>query len=179
MGRIHSSKRALVSSVLLRALEDAMSSLPEDDAIGARKFIDDSNEMFCAYCGFIDIDPIYLAEKMKVIIENHDIKIEREYIMSFNWEVINENDSNITKRAKVVGGWILVDAQVCIDISFSNQLSIISNGMTFIPDAKHKWKIEDDKKPENIGEILNDDSVKSANPDDSSRKRKRLRNRND
>ena len=50
--------------------------------------------------------------------------------MSFEWEQIETH----TRRAKVIGGWIVETVNYCAG------KPVIST--IFIPDRKHKWEIE-------------------------------------
>jgi hypothetical protein len=56
-------------------------------------------------------------------------------IIQFAWEIIYKNEpchSQITRRAKVFGGWIVL----------SDTLN--SESMTFVPDPEHLWEVEKD-----------------------------------
>lgn len=95
-----SNYRALIASVLNKAIEDAVkvknphkkkykkSSIKKtlnphyvlrDNtqlAIEARDFLDRRNALFQAYCFMLSIDPEYLSEKIKKEIKRIDIKAE-------------------------------------------------------------------------------------------------------
>lgn len=50
--------------------------------------------------------------------------------MEWKWEVLDE----FTKRAKVIGGWLVVHG------SHTNK-GAISDAMSFVPDSDHQWTI--------------------------------------
>jgi hypothetical protein len=50
--------------------------------------------------------------------------------MVLDWELLDRDEDNRIDRAKVLGGW-LVRFHGCY-----------KGGLTFVPDPKHKWKLE-------------------------------------
>lgn len=56
----------------------------------------------------------------------------------FDWECLYyfniSDNSRSTKRAKVPGGWVLLNVEKDENVNFSSQ------SMVFIPDEKHEWK---------------------------------------
>lgn len=64
--------------------------------------------------------------------------------MQFNWEEIydaGEDNFDVTKRAKVFGGWIV--QHFVLELG-SPPAPCIS--LTFIPDPNHEWVIDDEVK---------------------------------
>lgn len=67
------------------------------------------------------------------------------------WEEIKQNQGAYLCRAKVFGGWLVKETQeVHLDIG-DNHTSVLSNtgyewtsSITFVPDANHEWKINND-----------------------------------
>lgn len=63
--------------------------------------------------------------------------------MKFEWEsiagkIFSKDEGNITRRAKVIGGWIINH------IVWTSKAHAQSESMVFIPDPEHKWEIEKD-----------------------------------
>jgi hypothetical protein len=56
------------------------------------------------------------------------------------WEFINEKDGfrRAQARARIYGGWLVSD----IFNEISNPKRVLSNALTFVPDAEHKWEVE-------------------------------------
>lgn len=61
--------------------------------------------------------------------------------LEHEWEILDE----FTKRAKVIGGWIIEYG------SFSNKGSV-SNSLVFVPDNDHLWTITNLPKREPLPE---------------------------
>lgn len=64
--------------------------------------------------------------------------------MKFEWENIyskgcEENDAELTERAKVPGGWLIKHH---IWIKDKNKNEAIAVSTSFIPDIKHAWSLE-------------------------------------
>lgn len=59
--------------------------------------------------------------------------------MKFEWEVMDDPPYAQTKRANVIGGWIVVHRELWDD----NKGEVL--GMVFIPDPEHLWEVEDEK----------------------------------
>ncbi len=55
--------------------------------------------------------------------------------MKFKWEEIFCESLSITKRAKIIGGWLIIHRELWDDNPGE------SLAMTFVPDPDHKWKI--------------------------------------
>lgn len=56
--------------------------------------------------------------------------------MKFEWEKLDES----TRRAKVIGGWIVQ----CKIFEEGSKGVMISESSVFVPDAHHKWNTDDD-----------------------------------
>ena len=73
--------------------------------------------------------------------------------MKFKWELLDHMDdldeNQMTHRAKVFGGWVLLYTHT-EDNSADMKIEVMSNTMTFIPDAKHEWEIEEEEEEEEI-----------------------------
>jgi hypothetical protein len=57
--------------------------------------------------------------------------------MKFEWDLLvgNYQSQNKTVRAKVLGGWIV--RSIFVDEDYG-----VAQAMVFIPDPKHRWKID-------------------------------------
>ncbi len=64
----------------------------------------------------------------------------------FDWEVIHErrggNVSDVTLRAKIIGGWVL--KSVYVEEGKCHDNLIREHALVFISDPEHKWEIEKD-----------------------------------
>jgi hypothetical protein len=62
--------------------------------------------------------------------------------MKFKWEIIFESESEMnfitTSRAKVPGGWLIVNRTAIIGSKNYTE----SQSMIFLPDPGHLWKID-------------------------------------
>jgi hypothetical protein len=80
------SCKKLISAIITQAIEDSLVWYPSStEALRAKSsalnFIDQKNKVFEIYCGLIDFDHIWLAEKFKKIFKhNQDIKKQAESI---------------------------------------------------------------------------------------------------
>lgn len=70
----HEGNRFLVAAVLEQAYSDATSSQKANDYVGARRFINANNKLFCFYCELLEMNPEWVAKKMNERIEEHDQK---------------------------------------------------------------------------------------------------------
>ncbi len=60
--------------------------------------------------------------------------------MKFEWESITSfDDSSITKRLKVHGGWLVLNYATSTEYFWDKK---ISQCMSFLPDPNHKWEIK-------------------------------------
>ena len=71
--------RALIAAVLDQAFSDAISLKPAFGYVAARRFIDETNRLFCDYCYLLDLDPQYVARKMQQRIRRADLKPLKEF----------------------------------------------------------------------------------------------------
>lgn len=55
--------------------------------------------------------------------------------IEFVWEILDDN----TKRAKVIGGWIVHTVNSSKDIN--GKIKNVSGTMVFVPDDNHEWHI--------------------------------------
>ena len=63
--------------------------------------------------------------------------------MKFVWEYILIGDhETTTKRAKVIGGWIVRTESVMVH-HLGQQNSSRSEALVFVPDPNHEWAIEE------------------------------------
>lgn len=64
--------------------------------------------------------------------------------MNFEWEKVflyaTENGTNITMRAKVIGGWVVNNQSQTIPARRDIEPSL-SESMCFVPDVNHEWVI--------------------------------------
>lgn len=58
--------------------------------------------------------------------------------IEWQWEILDENPASATKRAKVIGGWVLVH-QTYYDLG--TQKARLCESMTFIADRDHEWHV--------------------------------------
>lgn len=56
-------EKALIASIINLAIQDLVSE-ELDLRISAARFLDGKDEIFCIYCGFLDIEPEYLSKKI-------------------------------------------------------------------------------------------------------------------
>lgn len=61
--------------------------------------------------------------------------------MKFEWELLEGYGYNSTHRAKVIGGWIVKKNDI--------EKEGLAVSMVFIPDANHKWNLEEEKPFQN------------------------------
>ena len=59
--------------------------------------------------------------------------------IEWEWEVLNDHPASATKRAKVIGGWLVVH-QTYYDLG--SQKARLSESMSFVPDREHFWEIK-------------------------------------
>jgi hypothetical protein len=57
--------RALFAAIIHQAAVDACSYRASDEALGARRFIDENNILFIDYCELLDLDPTYTAKLLQ------------------------------------------------------------------------------------------------------------------
>lgn len=57
--------KALIAAVLVKAYQDATSTIPSDDPEGAKRFINKDCWLFSTYCNFIGLNPEWVAKKMQ------------------------------------------------------------------------------------------------------------------
>jgi hypothetical protein len=56
----------------------------------------------------------------------------------FVWEILVDDPASAVKRAKIIGGWLVVH-QTYFDIG--TQKARLSESMQFVPDKDHEWLI--------------------------------------
>lgn len=62
--------------------------------------------------------------------------------LNFEWEELDKN----TKRAKVIGGWILHHDKHALAAKGKESHILCSESMVFIPDPGFQWRIEKPKE---------------------------------
>ena len=60
--------RNIIAGILIQAFLDSFSHKREDDAPGAKRFIDHRNKLFITYCELLDLNPEYVAKHMQSLM---------------------------------------------------------------------------------------------------------------
>ncbi len=92
-------ERGLVFAIIEQAFCDAISRDYRNDPQSARRFIDDRNWLFCAYCHMVDFDPEFVAKRLQRSIMEHDKLMIERYGLDF---VVRAPIKKYKKRKKHV-----------------------------------------------------------------------------
>ncbi len=76
-------ERGLVFAIIEQAFCDAISRDYRNDPQTARRFIDDRNWLFCAYCHMVGFDPEFVAKRLQRSIMEHDKRMIERYGLDF------------------------------------------------------------------------------------------------
>jgi len=75
--RNQKGNRALISSIILQAVTDALSDVKDRDHHNAMQFLKCDNELFIYYCTLLKINPDYAAEKIQNALKKDKLGLSK------------------------------------------------------------------------------------------------------